>query len=73
MMKNILKQAFLTKMFIGLEIKKGENMNPKGYRCANCGNDKRIMIGKYIDGRWMLFENEMLIAWQPLPEVPEVR
>ena len=37
-MKNMLKQAFLTKMFIGLGIKKGENMNPKGYRCANCGN-----------------------------------
>lgn len=51
------------------------NENPKNngrYLVAvQCGKDKGIIIGKYIDGRWMLFENEMLIAWQPLPEVPE--
>lgn len=53
------------------------NENPENngrYLAAvQCGKDKGIVIGKYIDGRWMLFENEMLIAWQPLPEVPEVR
>lgn len=51
---------------------KNPDENGRYLVAVRCGNDKGIMIGKYIDGRW-LFENKKVIAWQPLPEVPEVR